>query len=433
MPSLSRWARWLAIGGGLLLALGSIPARAASPYGLLDHYEVCDPSLSPGDPYHDYSYLRSIAVDSASNIYLADSTGVIRVLTAGGIPLGTLDRGPRREWDSAVVANGPAGVVYIGDQGSGTDMAQLAKYTLSNGNLVLAQTYNPPDGQLGATNGIRYVGALAATANRGLFILDNPDGGIFNVNDQTGAFISVTPTGGHGIPTAMTAIPNAIVTASTNDDGTPDYTEYYTGAPLSYSGELGIGPWVTGVADGYDGSIWVLDGNGLEHYRYGTLVDSVPVHGQALDTSPDGSIWITRDDGILHIGHGGSTIPPDQYGHAPCGGPQISDSLPHQSIVASHQLEVDARCADPCGLVSAATLTVPGSSTIYHLVAPSAAYSANGTFDLRLAFKTPAYRALVNAVRRHRAGTVLLNIGAIDAGAVRAYFQQRITIARLTR
>lgn len=126
-------------------------------------------------------------------------------------------------------------------------------------------------------------------------------------------------------------------------------------------------------------------------------------------------------------------IPPDQYGHMPCGGPQISDSLPHQSITASHQLEISAQCADPCSLISVATMTVPGSGTTYHLVAPPASYSPSGAFDLRLGFKSPGYNALVNAVHRHRAGTVLLSMGSIDTGDVRAYFHQRITIARLSR
>jgi hypothetical protein len=78
-------------------------------------------------------------------------------------------------------------------------------------------------------------------------------------------------------------------------------------------------------------------------------------------------------------------------------------------------------------------MTVQGSRTTYHLVAPAAAYSANGTFDLRMRLKPPGYNALVNAVSHHRKGTVLLSMGSIDAGGVRAYLQLRITITRLSR
>jgi hypothetical protein len=431
MPRVLRRARWLVVLTWLLMALASLPARAAQPYGLLDHYEICSPPSAAND-YHNYVGIHSIAVDPAGYIYVAADDGSIRVLSAGGQPLGTLDTGPTRDWVEPVVANGPAGIVYIGDQGGPTDPAQLAKYTLSGGNLVLAHNYDTTNGGYRTTTGIIEVDGLAATQNRGLFILDATQG-IVNLNEQDGSFKSLTLPGGQGRLVAMTAIPNAIVTAATNDDGTPDRTAYYAGDPLQYVAQVNVGPFVVGVADGYDGSVWVLDQNGLEHYKIGQLLGTLPVYGYALDTTSDGSIWVASQDGILHIGPGGSVIPPDQYGHAPCGGPQISDSLPHQSVRASHQLQVGAQCADPCSLISAATMTVQGSGTTYHVVTPPASYSANGTFALRLRLKSPGYNALVNAVNHHRTGTVLLSMGAIDAGDVRAYFQQRITIARLSR
>jgi hypothetical protein len=425
---------------GLLLALASLPARAALPYGLLDHYEICSPSGGTND-YHNYVGIRSIAVDPAGYIYVAGDDDVIRVLSPGGQQLGTLNTGPNRGWSSPVVANGSSGVVYIGDQGGPTEPAQLAKYTLSGGNLVLAHNYVTNQGGYRTTTGIIQVDGLAATQNRGLFILDATQG-IVNLNEQDGSFISLTFPGGHGRLVAMTAIPNAVVTAGTSDQDSPDWTAYYAGQPLKYVGEVNVDQSLVGIADGYDGSVWTLTTGigasqnvGLEHYKFGTLLGTVPIPGgaSALDTTSDGSIWVARNDGILHIGPGGSVIPPNQYGHAPCGGPQITDSLPHQSIRASHQLEVGAQCAEACSLVSAATMTVQGSRTTYHLVAPAAAYSANGAFDLRLRLKPPGYNALVKAVTHHRKGIALVNIGSIDAGGVRAYLQLRITITRLSR
>ena len=431
MPRVLRRVRWLVFLTGLIAALACVPAGAAQPYGILDHFQLCEPSNGPGD-YHSYVSIHSIAVDPAGNIYVGGDDGIIRVLSPGGQQLSTLATGPIRDWSEPVVANGPAGVVYIGDQGGPAEAAQLAKYALSSGDLVLQHNYVTNQGGYRTTTGIIEVDGLAATQNRGLFVLDATQG-IINLNEPDGSFKSLTLPGGQGRLVAMTAIPNAIVTAATNDDGTPDWTAYYAGDPLQYVGQVNVGPFVQAVADGYDGSVWVLDQNGLEHYKTGQLLGTVPVYGYALDTTSDGSVWVARQDGILHIGPGGSVIPPDQYGHAPCGGPQINDALPHQSIRASHQLEVDAQCTEACSLVSAATMTVQGSSTTYHLVAPPAAYSANGKFDLRLGFKPPGYNALVNAVNHHRKGTVLLNMGSIDAGDVRAFFQQRIIIGTLSR
>ena len=431
MPRALRRARLLVVLTGLVLALASVPGRAALPYGVLDHYEICSPPLAAND-YHNYVGIHSIAVDPAGYIYVAGEDDIIRVLSPGGQLLGTLDTGPKRDWVYPIVANGPAGVVYIGDQGGPSDPAQLAKYTLSGGNLVLAHNYDTTNGAYRTTTGIIEVDGLAATQNRGLFILDATQG-IVNLNEQDGSFKSLTSPGGQGRLVAMTAIPNAIVTAGTNDDGTPDWTAYYAGDPLQYVAQVNVGPFVQGVADGYDGSVWVLDQNGLEHYKVGQLLGTLPVYGYALDTTSDGSIWVARQDGILHIGPGGSVIPPDQYGHTPCGGPKISDSLPHQSIRASHQLEVHAQCAEACSLISAATMTVQGSRTTYHLIAPPATYSAKGAFDLRMRFKPSAYNALVNALNHHRTGTVQLSMGSIDAGDVRAYLQLRITITRPSR
>lgn len=423
MPKLLHRGRSVIFLACALLALAGLPARAASPYGVLDHFELCD-----GNGVNDYVSLRSIAVDPASNIYVAGNDNLVRVLSPGGIALGTLADGPLRPWESPVVANGPAGVVYIGDQGGPSTPAQLAKYTLSGGNLQLAQTYVTDQGSYATTTGIIDIAGLVATQNRGLFILD-PTQGIVNLNDQTGAYKSLTFPGGKGRLVAMTAIPNAVVVASTNDDGTPDWTQYYAGDPLSYSGETNIGPFVDAVADGYDGSVWVLSSAGLQHYRIATLLDTLPVYGYALDTTSDGSVWVIRQDGILHIGPGGGTIPPDEYGHAPCGGPKITDSLPRQSIRATHQLEITAHCAEACALISSATLTVPGSRTTYKLIAPKAQYSSAGTFDLRLRFRGPGYNALIRALNHHRKGTILIKMGSIDAGYVRAYLQQRIIVS----
>ena len=405
-----------------LIALAGLPARAASPYGVLDHFQLCD-----GSGVNDYVSLRSIAVDPSHNIYVAGNDGVIRVLTPGGQQLGTLADGPQRPWESPEVANGPAGVVYIGDQGGPSTPAQLAKYTLSGGNLHLAQTFDTSTGSYKTTTGIIDIAGLVATQNRGLFILD-PTQGIVNLKDD-GSYKSLTFPGGKGRLVAITSITNAVVLASTNDDGTPDWTQYYAGDPLTYSGETNIGPFADAVADGYDGSVWVLSSAGLQHYKIATLLDTLPVYGYALDTTSDGSVWVVRQDGILHLGPGGGVIPPDEYGHAPCGGPKITDSLPRQSIRASHQLEVTARCAEACSLVAAATLTVPGSRTTYKLIAPGARYSATGTFDLRLRFRGPGYNALVRALNHHRKGTILIKMGSIDAGYVRAYFQQRIIVS----
>lgn len=427
-----RGARWTLALAGLTLALACVPARAASPYGLLDHFDVCDPSL--GDGYHDYVSINSIAVDPGGNIYVAGRDGIIRVLSSGGVLLATLTSGPHGPWEEPVVANGSAGVVYIGDS---SDPAQLAKYTLSGASLRLAHTYVTDQGGYATTIGLRRIVGIAATQNRGLFILDDTQG-IVNLKEDDGSFISLTLPGGHGRLVGITAIPNAIVTAATSDEAKPDWTAYYTGQPLHYVGEVNVSEFVVGVGDGYDGSVWALTSanpgdpgtHGLEHNKVGTLLGTVPVPGglDAIDTSSDGSIWVARSDGILHIGQGGAVIPPDQYGHAPCGGPQISDSLPRQSIRASHRLEVLARCGEACSLIAGATLTVQGSRTTYHLTAPPARYSAAGTFDLRLGLPRAAYNALVTALNHHRRGTVLLNMGAIDAGDVRTYFQQRIII-----
>ena len=426
MPRMLRWAQWLVAFSGLVLMLAGLPARAAASYGLLDHFDVCDANLAPGDPNHDYDVLRSIAVDADANVYVGAYEGV-RAISAGGTPLGTLANGPARPWDSPVLANGPAGVVYIGDTGGGSDLAQLAQYTLSGGNLVLTKTYNTPPGD----SGIHWVTALAATQNRGLFVLDTPEGAIWNVNDQDGSFIRATPIQNGASLNAMTAIPNAIVAVNPDFNGGPDSTQYYVGDPLQYSGTIQVGPGVKGIADGRDGSIWLLDDNGIEHYKLNKLLETVPVHGDAIDTGTDGSLWVTRDDGILHLGPGGYPVPPDQYGKAPCGGPQITESIPHQSVRASHQIEVDAQCADPCSLVSAATMTVPGSRTVYKLIAPRAAYSSSGRFDLRLGLRKPGYNALVNTINHHRKGTVLLSIGSIDAGDVRGSLNLRITVSHL--
>jgi hypothetical protein len=415
---------------GLVLALASVPARSASPYGVLDHFDVCDPSSS--DTYHNYVSLRSIAVDPAGYVYVSGNDGVIRAISRGGLPLGTVTTGPSRDWNAPVVGTGPAGAVYVGDQGGPTDPAQLAKYTLSGGNLNLAHTYVTNQGGYATTTGIVEIAGIAVSQNRGLFILD-PTQGIVNLNEADGSFIGLTLLKGHGRPVAIgTMHPVAIVTAATSDlSASPNWTGYYAGDPLSYAGETNTSPGLVGVADGNDRTIWALDSAGLEHYKLSTLLATVPIPGGgiAIATSTDGSIWVARQDGILHVGPGGGVIPPDQYGHAPCGGPKISDSLPRQSIRATHQVEVRAQCADACSLIANATVTVPGSRTTYKLMAPRASYSANGSFDLRLALRPPGYRALVNALNHHRKATVALQMGSIDSGYVRAYLQTRIVIS----
>jgi len=427
MPTMSRGARSAIVLAGVVLALACVPARAASPYGLLDHFDVCDAG-------GDYVSINSVAVDPAGNVYVAGRDGTIRVLSPGGITLATLTTGPHGPWEVPVVANGPAGVVYIGDS---TDPAQLAKYTLSGGRLNLAHTYVTDQGGYATTVGIRRIDGIVATQNRGLFILDDTQG-IVNLGEADGSFISLTQPGGHGRLVALGAVTNAIVTAGTSDLDSPDWTAYYTGEPLHYIGEVSVSEFVQGIADGYDGSLWALTSanpgdpgtHGLEHYKIATLLGTVPIPGglDALDTSSDRSIWVARSDGILHIGPGGYVIPPDQYGHAPCGGPKLSDAVPRQSIRASHQLELLARCSEPCSLVAAGTLTVPGSRTKFKLSAP-ARYSRTGSFDLRFALSRPAYNALVNALNHHRKVTALVRMGAIDAGDTRGYLTQRIIIS----
>ena len=425
LPMLVRRGR-LALVLAALLSIACVPARAASPYGLLDHFEICDRSL--GDGLHDYVAIHSVAVDSAGHIYLAGgfNNGVIRVLSPGGVPLGTLASGPRGPWENPVVARGAAGEVYVGDQ---SQPAQLAKYTLAQGRLSLARSYPTDQGGYATTAGIRAIAGLVATQNRGLFILD-PTQGIVNLNDQDGSFISLTPPGGHGRLVAMSGYDfqayglaaGAIVTAGTSDEAKPDWTAYYIGQPLHYVSEFNVSEFVVGVANGYDGSLWALTSanpgdpgtHGLEHYKLGTLLGTVPIPGalDAIDSARDGSVWVARSDGILHLGPGGGPIPPDQYGHAPCGGPKIHDSLPPQSIRASHRLEILARCNEACGLIAGATLTVQGSRKRYKLTAPPARYSAKGTFDVRLRFPGAAYNALVHALARHRRAAVLLSMGA---------------------
>lgn len=432
VPMLLRPARRVLGLAGLSLALLALAfvsprAAAAAPYGLLDHFDVCDANGA-------YVSIDSIAVDPGGNIYVGGSDGVVRVLSSGGTPLGTLDRGPHGPWAQPVVANGPAGVVYVGDS---SDPAQLAKYTLTGGNLTLAHTYVTDQGGYATTIGIRRIVGLAPTQNRGLFILDDTEG-IVNLNEQDGSFISLTPPGGNGRLVAMTAIPNAIVTAATTDAATPDWTAYYSGEPLRYLGQTNVSEFVDGIGDGYDGSIWALTSanpgdpgtHGLEHYKFGTLLGTVPIPGalDALDTTSDGSVWVARGDGILHLGPGGSVIPPDEYGHTPCGGPTVSDSLPPQHIRSTHRLDLLAKCNEPCGIVAVGTLTVPGSRTRYRLAAPARYSATGGPFDLRLPLSRSAYDALARTVAHRRKGTLQLTIGAVDAGDVRAYFQQRIRI-----
>src|SRR5579862_3894599 len=97
MPRVLRRVRWPVMLTGLLLGLVCLPARAAQPYGLLDHYEICSPPVAAND-YHNYVGIDSIAVDPAGYIYVGEEEGIVGVLSPGGQPLTTLDTGPDRGW-----------------------------------------------------------------------------------------------------------------------------------------------------------------------------------------------------------------------------------------------------------------------------------------------------------------------------------------------
>ena len=409
------------------VALASVPARSATlPYGVLDHFDVCEAN-------GDYASIDSIAVDPAYNIYVGARDGTVRLISSGGAPLGMISSGPSQPFEEPVVANGPAGVVYVAD---GYDPIQLAKYVVAGGNLQLAQTYVTNQGYYATTLGIRRVAGLVATQNRGLFVLD-PTQGIVNLSDADSHFISLTLPGGSGRLVAITGTNNAIVTAATTDLEGPDWLAFYSGEPLSYIGQVSISESVEGIADGYDGSVWVLASanpgdpgiHGLQHFQAGTLLGTVPIPGglNAIDTTSDGSIWIARDDGILRLGPGGATIPPDQFGHAPCGGPKVSDSLPPH-FHFSRELDLLARCNEPCGLVASGKLTVPGSRKTYTLSGPARYSATGGPVRLQLRVPSSALKALSRALAHHHKATVQVSIAAVDGGDVRNYFQQRLTL-----
>ncbi|MGZ6589669.1 MAG: hypothetical protein ACXVHX_36075 [Solirubrobacteraceae bacterium] len=404
-----------------VMAVAGVTAQCgafAESYGMLDHYELCD-------THGEFVSIRSIAVDPAGNIYVADRSGTIWHLSPSGNLRGSMSTGPAGEFRFPVLANGPAGTVYVADQST---PVQLVKYAVDGRRFTLLRRYPTVEGTYTTILGIRDPVGIVASTQRGLFVLDEAEG-IVNIAEADGAFISRTDVPGRAVGIAV--VPGALAVASTTDLAQPDVVSIFGGSRLTYAFGFNTSEFTIGIGGGYDGTIWALANanasdpgvHGLEHFSLsGTRLGAVPISGAlyALDTATDGSVWIARADGILRIGPHGQTVPPDAYGHSVCGAPKVGHTFTKvQDIASTHHLTLVSWCNERCTLALTGTLTIPSARATFRLKAPTRRAAARARVSMPLALTRGAVAALYRAVSHHHTATLRLTMTATDAAGTR--------------
>lgn len=436
MTAIWRWRSLLlpSLAAAFVLVL---PARSEAVYGELDHYEVCQADGS-------FASIRSIAVDPQNDIYVADEGGTIYHLGSNGVVLGSISTGPNGPFQSPVVDNGPAGIVYVADQ---SQPVQLVKYSVAGPTFTVQHVYDTTTGGYMTTAGLRSPASIVATSGDTLVIIDATQG-IVTLRESDGAFLDLTlfHNGDGRAVGGELAYPGLVYVANTNDSGQPDNISVYgprSGSQSPNERQYGYtfrtSPSIQGLtARGTTPTIWALTNggfeggvSGLQNFSTGGMpMDTVPIPGggYALDQGPDGSLYVARNDGILRIGPNGGPIPPSVYGHATCGGPQITDSFPRgPGLIKLHGLRVKLSCNEPCTLQGSGTMTI--AHTTYRLTTVTRSDPSGGPITLTLRVPQSSIGALKRTKARHGRGSMTINLAASDAAGTRRAIQVPIRIS----